>query len=93
MHLRACSTHRSESVPALGAPKGAISSNLIEDLSCRPADRSQPAIELSELASLALCQSCDQFRWNPVTAHHELQRLSRFEVALVSRVSSFGHGA
>lgn len=60
-----------------------------EQLGCRPADVSQPAIELFESAFLVLYRRPNRSRWDPVEPRHELQRLARFEVALISRVSCF----
>ena len=76
-------------VPASGSPRGAFSDSMARRLCCRPADRGQPAIELSESTSRVLCPPFGQFRRNPTVLLHGLQRSSRFEVALASRVSSF----
>ena len=76
--------------PSFGLPEGRLPRHFgCKHPKCRPADRSQPAIELSEPASHVLYLGPCRFRRNPAQTGHELQRPSWFEVALVSRVSFF----
>lgn len=79
-----------ESCPSIQSPESDLQRRLIfNHTSRRPADKSQPAIELFESTSLVLYLRFSRSRWDPASSRHELQRPSRFEVALVSRVSCF----
>jgi hypothetical protein len=61
--------------PSFGLPEGCLPRHHgCKHPPCRPADRSQPAIELSERASLVLYQCPGRFRRNPAQTGHELQR-------------------
>jgi hypothetical protein len=90
LHRSASSTSRSLSIPTVVQPKLPPATNLTPVCPVRrPADRSQPALELFERPLIRFSLLPCRLRWSPAWLPPALQRSFRDEVALISRVFSF----
>ena len=90
LHRSASLTSRSLSIPTVVQPKLPPATNLTPMCPVRrPADRSQPALELFERPLIRFSLLPCRLRWSPAWLPPALQRSFRDEVALISRVFSF----